>query len=107
MHVIIKHSARVKAKHMTYKASHIEYSGLYFQKGVTYTSYIRNLFTHVVYIHIYTRVFCVLREQTPIAAIRLVWTLLILNSSKTSGSLSNGRALKMQKSFLEAKRKFK
>ena len=38
----------------------------------------------------------VLREQTArIAATRLVWTVVILNSSETSGPLSNGRALKM------------
>ena len=32
---IIKHSARVKAKHMTYKASHITYSGPYFLGSYT------------------------------------------------------------------------
>ena len=38
----------------------------------------------------------VLREQTArIAATRLVLTAVILNSSETSGPLSNGRALKM------------
>ena len=62
---------------------------------------------YVIYIHIYTRVVCVLHEKNPIAAIRLVWTSLILNSSKTNGSLSNGRTLKIHKSFLEAKKKFK
>ena len=37
----------------------------------------------------------VLHEQTRIAATTLVWTVVILNSSATSGPLSNGRTLKI------------
>ena len=62
------------------------------------------LFTHIYVVQSFqrssvnrlcTHSVLVLSKQTRIAGTRFIWKAVIVNSSETSGSFSNGRALKM------------
>ena len=58
-------------------------------------AYLHTSFHHSGVNSLHARSALVLHEQTRIAATRFVWTAVILNSSETSGPLSNCRTLKM------------
>ena len=75
-------------------------SGVNSQSSAWNSDLFTHVFTHVLWSQrrkqlTRVRSALVLHEQTCIAATRLIWTAMILNSSQTSGSLSNGRALEM------------